>query len=49
VQNKVSILHSEIKENEEKLESSSGGYKRESESLKSRIMAEIEKIKTHIK
>ena len=49
LQNKISILHGEIKENEEKLESSSGGYRKESESLKNRILSEIEKIKTHIK
>lgn len=44
----VNILHREIKDNEEKIESNSGAYKQEMEIMTSRILQDIDKIKTHI-
>jgi uncharacterized protein YoxC len=44
----IARLNDEIKENEEKIENNSGGYKAESEKMKTRIMDDIEKIKQHI-
>ena len=44
----IELLKSEIQENEEKIESNSGSYKRESQTMKMRIEKDIEKIKQHI-
>ncbi len=43
--NQVAVLNNEIKENEEKIESNTGGYKAALEMMKNRITADIEKIK----
>jgi hypothetical protein len=48
LQNELVVLQNEIKENEEKIEANTGGYKNESEVLKNRIASDIEKIKRHI-
>jgi len=48
LQNQVQLLHAEVKENEEKIESSTGGYKTASENMKQQILLDIEKIKQHI-
>ena len=45
---KIAVLNNEIRENEEKLENSTGGYKTELEKMKSRILLDIEKIKQYI-
>ncbi len=44
----IELLTGEIRENEEKIESNSGSYKRESDTMKMRIEKDIEKIKQHI-
>ena len=44
----ISRLNAEIKENEEKIQSNSGGYKAASADMRSRIEGDIEKIKQHI-
>jgi uncharacterized protein YoxC len=44
----IATLNSEIKENVEKIEHSSGGYKSESERMRSRITNDMEKIKQFI-
>jgi len=44
----VEILNSEIKENEEKIESNTGGYKAALEMMKNNIVQDIDKIKLHI-
>ena len=46
--NKIAVLKNEVKENEEKIESNSGSYKRELENMKSRILYDIERIKEFI-
>jgi hypothetical protein len=46
--NKIALLKNEVKENEEKIESNSGSYKRELENMKSRILYDVEKIKEFI-
>lgn len=46
--NEVAMLTGEIKENEEKIEQSTGGYKNALEAMKSRIAQDIEKIKIFI-
>jgi len=43
--NQVAVLNNEIKENEEKIENNTGGYKAALEMMKNRITADIEKIK----
>lgn len=43
--NQVAVLNNEIKENEEKIENNTGGYKAALEMMKNRIAADIEKIK----
>ncbi|WP_153800075.1 hypothetical protein [Foetidibacter luteolus] len=43
--NQVAVLNNEIKENEEKIESNTGGYKAELEMMRNRILYDIEKIK----
>jgi transcriptional regulator of heat shock response len=48
LQNEQVVLQNEIKENEEKIEANTGGYKYESEVMKNRIVADIEKIKRFI-
>lgn len=48
LQNELITLQGEIKENEEKIEANTGGYKYESEAFKSRIAFDIEKIKRYI-
>jgi len=48
LQNQVQLLHAEVKENEEKIESNTGGYKMASENMKQQIRLDIEKIKEHI-
>lgn len=44
----ITALNGEIKENLEKIENNSGGYKAECESMRTRITNDIEKIKTFI-
>lgn len=46
--NQVVVLNGEIKENEEKIENNTGGYKAALEIIKNNIMLDIEKIKQHI-
>ena len=48
LQNQVQLLHAEVKENEEKIESNTGGYKASSERMKQQILNDIDKIKQHI-
>ncbi len=48
LQNQIQLLQVEVKENEEKIESNTGGYKISSEKMKQQILADIEKIKQHI-
>jgi len=48
LQNQVQLLHAEVKENEEKIESNTGGYKTASENMEQQIALDIEKIKQHI-
>jgi peptidoglycan hydrolase CwlO-like protein len=48
LQNELLNLQSEIKENEAKIEANTGGYKYESEAMKTRITRDIEKIKRYI-
>jgi len=48
LQNELLSLQGEIKENEAKIEANTGGYKYESEAMKSRINRDIEKIKRYI-
>jgi predicted RNase H-like nuclease (RuvC/YqgF family) len=47
-QQQIAVLNSEIKENVEKIQNNSGGYKAESEKMKSSIASDIEKIKQFI-
>jgi len=44
----VASLNDEVKENEEKIEQSTGGYKAAMENLKSRILLDMDKIKSFI-
>jgi hypothetical protein len=46
--NKISLLKAEINENQEKIEASTTGYKREGQNMRNRILLHIEKIKEHI-
>ena len=48
LQNQIHLLQIEVKENEEKIESNTGGYKVSSEQMKQQIMADMEKIKNYI-
>lgn len=48
LQNELQNLQGEIKENEAKIEANTGGYKYESEAMKSRINTDMEKIKRYI-
>jgi len=48
LQNQVQLLHMEVKESEEKIESNTGGYRSSSEQMKQRIQYDIERIKQHI-
>ena len=48
LQNRIQRLQIEVKENEEKIESNTGGYKISLEKMKQQILADIEKIKQHI-
>lgn len=48
LQQQIQLLQVEVKENEEKIESNTGGYKISSEKMKQRILGDIEKIKRHI-
>jgi len=48
LQSQVLLLHDEVKENEEKIESNTGGYKAASENMRQQILIDIEKIKQHI-
>ena len=48
LQSQITALQAEIRENKEKIESSSGGYTVESERRRARIEADIEKIKHYI-
>jgi len=48
LQNQIQVLQHEVKENEEKIESNTGGYKTASESMKRKILYDIERIKQHI-
>jgi hypothetical protein len=48
LQNDLLQLQSEIKENEAKIEANTGGYKNESEAMKTRIARDMEKIKRYI-
>lgn len=48
LQHQIQLLYTEVKENEEKIESNTGGYKIASENMKQQILLDIEKIKQHI-
>jgi uncharacterized protein YoxC len=48
LQQQLVALNNEVKENEQKIEQSTGGYKAAMEAMKSRILLDIEKIKTFI-
>ncbi len=48
LQHQIQLLHTEVKENEEKIESNTGGYKMASENMKQQILLDMEKIKQHI-
>jgi uncharacterized protein YoxC len=48
LQHQIQLLHAEVKDNEEKIESNSGGYKTASENMKQLILLDMEKIKQHI-
>ena len=48
LQNQITALQSEIKENEEKIEASTGGYTAESTRRVARIQADMEKIKNYL-
>lgn len=48
LQHQVQLLYAEVKENEEKIENNTGGYKRASEDMKQQIQLDIEKIKQYI-
>ncbi|MDN3655622.1 hypothetical protein QWZ08_08295 [Ferruginibacter paludis] len=48
LQNQVQLLQIEVKENEDKIESNTGGYKISAEKMRQEILADIEKIKQYI-
>ena len=48
LQNDLQNLQAEIKENEEKIQANTGGYKYESEAMKDRISRDLDKIKRYI-
>ena len=48
LQHQVQLLHAEVKENEAKIESNTGGYKVCSHNMNQQIVADIEKIKRYI-
>ena len=48
LQNQIGVLQKEIKENEEKIEASTGGYAAENTRRAARIQADIEKIKNYL-
>ena len=48
LQQRIALLQQEVKENEEKIESNTGGYKISSEDMKQQILSDIEKIKRYI-
>jgi len=48
LQNQMQLLQLEVKENEEKIESNTGGYKAASENRKQQIALDIARIKQHI-
>lgn len=48
LQNQIQVLLHEVKENEEKIESNTGGYKTASENMRQKILYDIERIKQHI-
>ena len=48
LQSQVLLLDDEVRENEEKIESNTGGYKAASENMRQQILIDIEKIKQHI-
>jgi hypothetical protein len=48
LQNQIQLLQLEVKENEEKIESNTGGYKLAAGKMKQQITMDIEKIKQHI-
>ena len=48
LQNQIQLLQLEVKENEEKIESNTGGYKAAAENMKQQIALDIERIKQHI-
>lgn len=48
LQHQIQLLYAEIKENEEKIENNTGGYKQASEDMKRQIQQDIEKIKQYI-
>lgn len=48
LQNQIQLLELEVKENEEKIESNTGGYKAAAAKMKQQIALDIERIKQHI-
>ena len=48
LQKQIQLLQNEVKENEEKIENNTGGYKAASESMKEKILFDIQKINQHI-
>jgi len=48
LQNQVALLLNEIKDNEDKIEASTGGYKAASKAMKNKILSDIQKIQQHI-
>ena len=48
LKNQIQLLQLEVKENEEKIESNTGGYKVASENMKQQIALDIARIKQHI-
>lgn len=48
LQQKITQLQLEVKENEEKIESNSGAYLKESEGLKNKMQEDVEKIKQYL-
>ena len=48
LQQQITLLQNEVKENEEKIESNSGAYSREMQVMKYKILDDVEKIKQFI-